>query len=47
MSAASGARAPRRPLVAVLQKRGRFVTAAPVFEPGRSLTVERDHRAGW
>ena len=39
-------RQPRRTQVAVLDKRGRFLTAAPFFERGRSVTVDRDRRAG-
>ena len=45
MSAPSPERA-RRTLIAVLRKRGRFVTAEPLFQAGRALTVERDRRAG-
>ncbi len=33
------------PLVAVLHKRGRFLTAAPFFDPGQSIVVNRDRRA--
>ncbi|TMM01708.1 MAG: RNB domain-containing ribonuclease, partial [Actinobacteria bacterium] len=36
-------RAPLR--VAVLDKRGRFLVGEPFFERGRSVPVERDHRA--
>ena len=46
MSAPSRERASRRTLVAVLRKRGRFLTAEPFFEAGRGLTVERDRHAG-
>jgi ribonuclease R len=35
------------PLVAVLEKRGRFLTAAPIFERGRGVTVDNGRvRAG-
>jgi ribonuclease R len=33
-------------LAAVLERRGRFFVAQPLFERGRSITVERDRRAG-
>jgi ribonuclease R len=32
--------------VALLEKRGRFLTATPFFERGRRLVVDRDRRAG-
>ena len=46
----SGGRGEERPprgdvLVAVLEKRGRFVTAQPFFADGRGIPVERDRRA--
>jgi ribonuclease R len=44
---AAAARAARHLLVAVLDRRGRFLTATPLFHPGRSITVESStkHRA--
>ncbi|HVS29542.1 MAG TPA: RNB domain-containing ribonuclease [Solirubrobacteraceae bacterium] len=33
-------------IVAVLEKRGRFLTAMPFFERGRQFVVERDRQAG-
>ena len=33
-------------LAAVLERRGRFFVAQPLFVRGRSVTVERDRRAG-
>ncbi|MFL5821208.1 MAG: RNB domain-containing ribonuclease [Solirubrobacteraceae bacterium] len=39
------AAAPHRAAVAVLEKRGRFLVAAPFFERGRRLTLQRDGRA--
>ena len=43
--ATDAAPAGRRRLVGLLEKRGRFVAARPVFDGGRQLTVERDRRA--
>jgi ribonuclease R len=42
------ARPARHQLVAVLDRRGRFLTATPLFHSGRSITVEQStkHRAG-
>ncbi len=49
MSRSEGGRGRDRParthLVAVLERRGRFFVASPLFERGRSVTVERDRRA--
>jgi ribonuclease R len=39
-------RRPHGPLVAVLEKRGRFLTATPFFDRGRPVVVGRDRRAG-
>jgi ribonuclease R len=33
-------------IVARLEKRGRFLTGVPFFEPGRRLVVDRDRKAG-
>jgi ribonuclease R len=35
-----------RDSVALLEKRGRFLTGTPFFEPGRRIVVDRDRRAG-
>ena len=40
------ARPPRHALVAVLEKRGRFLTATPFFDRGNRIVVDRDRRAG-
>jgi len=44
-----GSAAPERPprthAVALLERRGRFFVGRPIFERGRTLTVERDRRA--
>jgi ribonuclease R len=39
-------RRPHGPLVAVLEKRGRFLAATPFFDRGRPVVVGRDRRAG-
>ncbi len=36
---------PSRAVVALLEKRGRFLTGTPFFEPGRRIVVDRDRRA--
>jgi ribonuclease R len=36
----------RRATVALLEKRGRFLTGSPFFESGRRIVVDRDRRAG-
>ena len=47
MSRPGRGREPRSgPVVALLEKQGRFLTASPFFERGRRVTVERDRRAG-
>ena len=40
------ARRPAGATVALLEKRGRFLTGTPFFEPGRRIVVDRDRRAG-
>jgi ribonuclease R len=46
VSAPPRERAARRTLIAVLRQRGRSLTAEPLFEAGRSVTVRRDRHAG-
>jgi ribonuclease R len=44
-SSRSGAREAASTQVAVLERRGKFLVAEPLFEPGPGVVVSRDHRA--
>jgi ribonuclease R len=46
VSSRSGERPRTDATVALLEKRGRFLTATPFFEPGSRIVVDRDRRAG-